>query len=522
MKQKIILAVLVTFTTISFSQSKVSSFFEKADSFFSQYVNGGKVAYNVLKTDNSKLEALIKLSNTLKVNKADENTFKAFWINVYNLGVIQQVVVNYPVKSPIKIIGFFDNNKMNIGGKYITLNDIENKILRSNFKDPRFHFVLVCGAVSCPPIVNYAYVPSKLDHQLDNQTRLALNNINFIKQEKNKVKISEIFSWYKQDFGSSKQNIVSFINKYRVHKIDNTVSYYSYDWTLNDQVNDSLPNPLEGDLSNIQTFTPSKLLSKGQFDVKWFNSVFTQTRQTLGESSKAIDIPRQSFYTSTLEFYYGVSKSSRVNLGFITQARSNTFGDANTLSVFKFKDNGGAEGTARSGLTTFAPSVRVQPFAFISNFSFTSSVYLPIFEKDKAGYLDKNSVFWETKFFYDYTFGGNKWQIFTEADLGFNFGEKGGNENFANNSLDIPLSAFLSYFPSSKSTIFINTQHRFFIGYDNNGEFSQNHTAIGLGGKYQATNQLNLELSVNKFVRGYNFQGLGQSFSLGLRYLSSN
>jgi hypothetical protein len=30
--------------------------------------------------------------------------------------------------------------------------------------------------------------------------------------------------------------------------------------------------------SNIQTYTPSKLLSKGQWDIKLFNNLYTETR----------------------------------------------------------------------------------------------------------------------------------------------------------------------------------------------------------------------------------------------------
>ena len=182
-------------------------------------------------------------------------------------------------------------------------------------------------------------------------------------------------------------------------------------------------------------------------------------------------------------------------------------------------------------MTTIAPSIRVQPFASVANFSFTLIVYLPIFE-DKAAlpYLDKRSVFWETKFFYDKTFGGNKWQVFTEADLGFNFGEKRINENnidadldfnngerFANNSLFLPFSAFLSYFPSSKTTVFVNGKQSFLVDLGN--DFAQNSTSLGFGGKYQLSNVLNIEVSFDQFVRGHSFQGLGQTYSVGLRAL---
>lgn len=273
--------------------------------------------------------------------------------------------------------------------------------------------------------------------------------------------------------------------------------------------------------SNIQEYTPSKLLKKGQWDIKFFNSIYTQTERT-DAGSNSVTIPRETFFTNTTEVYTGISNNSRVNIGLIVQLRSNTFGGAGALDVFRFRD----DGSARSGLTTIAPSIRVQPFASIPTFSFTSSVFFPIFEdKANAPYLDKRSVFWETRFFYDKTFGGGNWQIFTEVDLGFNFGEKQADadansnvsERFANNSLFVPLSAFLSYFPSSKTTVFVNAKQAFLIDLGNN--FDQNSTSLGFGSKYQLTKVLNVEASFDKFIRGNNFQGLGQTFSLGLRAL---
>ncbi|WP_303318243.1 hypothetical protein Q4Q34_10940 [Flavivirga abyssicola] len=275
--------------------------------------------------------------------------------------------------------------------------------------------------------------------------------------------------------------------------------------------------------SNIQTYTPSKLLKKGQWDIKFFNSLYTQTEQT-DSGSKSQKIARQNFFTNTTEIYTGISDNARINVGLVFQIRSNNYGGQGAFSVFDFDNN---KVDSRSGFTTIAPSIRVQPFANVPNFSFTSSVYFAIFgDEPNAAYLDKKSTFWETKFFFDKTFGGGDWQIFTEADFGFNFGEKSSEadpatenvgERFANNSLFLPLSAFLSYFPSSKSTIFVNAQQAFLIDLGN--DFSQRYTQLGFGGKYQITQALNLEASFGKIVTGNNFQGLGQTFSLGLRAL---
>lgn len=281
--------------------------------------------------------------------------------------------------------------------------------------------------------------------------------------------------------------------------------------------------------TNIQEFTPSKLLKKGQWDIKFFNSVYTQTEQT-NTRSESMTIPRQTFFTNTTEIFTGISENRRVNIGAVFQLRSNTLGGQGALEVFSFEDNGNDR---RSGLTTIAPAIRIQPFKSLSTFSFTSAFIIPVFgdhpdtvDDDVDSFLDQQSFAWETKFFYDHTFGQNKWQVFTEVDFKYNFGEKSTevnpqesnvSEHFANNSLFLPFSAFLSYFPSPKSTVFVNGQQAFLIDLGN--DFAQNYTQLGLGGKYQLTDVLNIEASFGKFVRGNNFQGLGQTFSLGLRAL---
>ena len=281
-------------------------------------------------------------------------------------------------------------------------------------------------------------------------------------------------------------------------------------------------------LSNVQTFTPSKLLSKGQWDIKFFNSIYTQTERTDARST-SVTIDRETFFTNTTEIFTGVSKNSRINVGVVFQVRSNTLGGQGALDVLSFEDN---ENDRRSGISTIAPAIRVQPFRSLSTFSFTSAFIIPVFKDQPGGFLDQRSFAWETKFFYDRTFGANKWQVFTEVDTKLNFGDNRENvapdenssERFAGTSLFLPLSAFLSYFPSSKSTVFVNAQQTFLIGIDNpqfngGGNFSQNATQLGLGAKYQLTQVLNIEGSFGKFVRGNNFQGLGQTFSIGLRAL---
>jgi len=259
--------------------------------------------------------------------------------------------------------------------------------------------------------------------------------------------------------------------------------------------------------SNIQQYTPSKLVGKEQYDIKWFNNLYTQTESTFTEGKE----PRQTFFTSTIEGYTGVGTNKRWNVGAILEFRSNVVGDRSALDVFKFD---GENNTARSGLTSIAPSVKFVPIASVSNFSIQSSFFIPLVdnETENGVFLDQKGYIWQNRFFYDYTFPGDKWQLFSEINSELSFGDK--EESFANNSLNLSPGLFLSFFPSSKFTILALAQHSQRLDLGNN--FTQDFTALGGGAKYQLTNALNLEVLYTNFVRGNN-TGLGQTFNLGLR-----
>ena len=265
--------------------------------------------------------------------------------------------------------------------------------------------------------------------------------------------------------------------------------------------------------SVIQNLTPSKLIGQGQWDLKLFNNLYTQTKSTFASE----DGIRQNFFTSTLEAFTGVSSSKRVNIGAIVEYRANgkdfILGDDST------------ERRTTSGLTSFAPAIKFVPFKNIGNFSILSAFSIPLVgqEQDDNGvFLDQDGFTWQNRFFYDYTFPGKKWQLFTELNTEFNFGkEKMNNINgitvdgsFANNSLNLVPGIFLSYFPSSNFTVLVLGQHNQRLDLGNN--FTQNFTALGGGAKYQLTNELNVEVLYTNFVRGEN-TGLGETFNIGLR-----
>ena len=258
--------------------------------------------------------------------------------------------------------------------------------------------------------------------------------------------------------------------------------------------------------SNIQNLTPSKLIGKGQWDIKWFNNLYTETEDTFNG-----DIPRNVFFTSTVDIFTGVGENRRVNLGVLLEFRSNTVGGR---GLFDFLSFDGEEGTARSGFTSFAPAIKFVPFKNVNNFSIQSAFFIPLVdnETENGVFLDQNGFIWQNRFFYDHTFPGKKWQIFSELNSELNLGDE--VDSFANNSLRLTPGVFVSYFPSSNFTVLALVQHSQLVDLGNN--FTQDFTAVGGGLKFQLSEPLNLEFLYTNFVRGSN-TGLGQTFNIGLR-----
>ncbi len=235
--KKHLLYVALLFMGITSAQD-LETFFSKTDIFLETHVKNGKVDYEAIHKDQSTLDEILSIAKDISIETSDTNNYQAFWINAYNIATIKGIIDYYPTKSPLDNKGFFDKTKYSLGGKHITLNDIENKLLRAKFKDARFHFVLVCGAVGCPPLINKAYLPNMLNSQLDTQTKKALNG-NFLKvnTKKKTVEVSEIMKWYKEDFTIDGMTEIDFINKYRTEQVPDNykLGYFTYNWSLNKQ-----------------------------------------------------------------------------------------------------------------------------------------------------------------------------------------------------------------------------------------------------------------------------------------------
>ena len=233
---KFILILLLTFSSVCYSQNQKSDVYthQLFNNLLQKHVtSAGSVNYSGLKQDEKSLNRYLnELSKNIPDNSSSRNGTLAYWINAYNAFTLKLILDNYPLKSITDLNKGkpWDVKWIALGNKKYSLNNIENDIIRSVYKDARIHFALNCAAISCPPLLNKAFTSNNIEELLYTQTR------NFINSQANdlsltKIKVSKVFEWYKKDFG----DVTTFINKYSKTKINSNalISYKDYNWNLN-------------------------------------------------------------------------------------------------------------------------------------------------------------------------------------------------------------------------------------------------------------------------------------------------
>jgi hypothetical protein len=205
----------------------------------------GRVAYARLSTsanDRQSLRVYLgQLAQTGKTPAAGPERLASL-INAYNALTISWILENYPVRSIRSTRNPFGGRRWDIGGKQVSLDDIEHTMLRPT-AGFRVHAAISCASRSCPPLSREAYTAGTLDAALDVAMRrwLARGDLNRFLPGRREVEVSKVFRWFKEDFehaGGLRAVLARFApQEYAefLSKGDYDVDYLDYDWSLNDQ-----------------------------------------------------------------------------------------------------------------------------------------------------------------------------------------------------------------------------------------------------------------------------------------------
>lgn len=213
------------------------------DALLKRYVDAkGQVNYKAWKASKDDSERLTQYLAQLEQAKPAE--FKrraqlALYINAYNAFVISSVLAKYPIESVMKVDGFFKTTTHKLAGKKMTLDQLENELIRPQFKEARVHFVLVCAAKSCPRLRAEALTSQNVYKRLSASASEFVNQASRV--EGDKLKTSQIFNWFKGDFEAKSGSVEKFLATYLRDKEVKAkleagalkLDFVEYDWALN-------------------------------------------------------------------------------------------------------------------------------------------------------------------------------------------------------------------------------------------------------------------------------------------------
>ena len=216
------------------------------DALLKKYVTGAGVKYSAWRNNDADMDKLQKYVAFLETQNPEcwsRDDGLAYWINLYNAATVRLILQNYPVKS-IKDLGNFIKTPwkkriVSVAGRELTLDQIENKIIRPQFEDARIHFALNCASIGCPPLAPFAFRADSLELLLEAVTKNALSDEKNVKVEKDIVRVTKIFDWYEEDFVKESGSVRDFLAHYlpeQKHIFLNKnvrIENLSYSWKLN-------------------------------------------------------------------------------------------------------------------------------------------------------------------------------------------------------------------------------------------------------------------------------------------------
>ena len=217
-----------------------------------------QVNYAGLRRDRAQLTRY--LAATSAVSRAEFDRWPApeqlaFLINSYNAWTVELVLTGDPDLSSIRDLGSllqspWKKRFIPLLGETQSLDDIEHGLIRGSgrYREPRAHFAVNCASIGCPALRREAYVAARLDAQLEDATRQFLGDRSRNRVSANRLQVSSIFKWYREDFEGGwrgTRSLGAFLALYgdalgldetqrkRLAMGEMGIEFLDYDWRLN-------------------------------------------------------------------------------------------------------------------------------------------------------------------------------------------------------------------------------------------------------------------------------------------------
>lgn len=195
------------------------------------------------------------IANQSRINISEYNRREqlAYWINLYNAVTVYTVANYYPIGSIEEIntspglfsVGPWGAKLVTVNDTPLSLDDIQNRIIRPIWNDSRTHYAVNNGSIGAANLSKQAYQGATIETQLNNAALGYINSLRGAQVIEGKLIVSKIYEWYDEDFGTSKQNVIIHIKQFAreplINQLNhiNTIDNYMYNWHLNSTIANS-------------------------------------------------------------------------------------------------------------------------------------------------------------------------------------------------------------------------------------------------------------------------------------------
>ena len=226
------------------------------DKYVQEHESGvNRVDYGALKAsaeDSAKLDEYLDMLQSLDPRHYSRVEQKAYWFNFYNALTIKTVAEAYPVDTIREIsdsllgiggfipIGPWGDDRAEVAGIDLTLDNIEHGILRPIYRDPRIHYGVNCASIGCPNLITTVFTAENTEELLESAARTYVNHIRGVDMiDEDFMVISSIYMWFVEDFGGREEPVIDHLVRYAEPELAEQLREfgglieYEYDWSLN-------------------------------------------------------------------------------------------------------------------------------------------------------------------------------------------------------------------------------------------------------------------------------------------------
>lgn len=166
-------------------------------------LEGNRVMFTAFE-DDAHLAFLTKIRNsleavpdTLPLRLLSRDEQLAYWLNLYNVTVLEQIAALYPEERLQRHYqgngSLWDRKLLSVAGVALSLNDIHHKILIPKFDDPLVMYGLFQGFAGGPNIRRAAYDGKRVKHQLQDNAEEFINSNRGVHRRDRLLKVSHLY-----------------------------------------------------------------------------------------------------------------------------------------------------------------------------------------------------------------------------------------------------------------------------------------------------------------------------------------